>query len=78
MSEEICLSLVTFAISHFNGEMGTCHVFNLSLCIVHYGGLLKKSIHSHILGVTFFVMLFLFHFCHDYADYLSNILIELW
>ena len=36
---------------------------------------MTESIHSHIIGVTFGVTLFLFRFCHDFTDYFSKLLI---
>ena len=49
----------------------------LSWCIGHDREL-KKSIHSHVIGVTFGLSLFLFRVCHDFTDRLSKIFIGQW
>ena len=52
-------------------------VWNISLCIGRDEGL-TESIHSHIIGVNFGFMFFLFHFCHEFTDCLSKILVGQW
>ena len=53
------------------------NVCNLSLCIVRDGGL-TEIINSHIIGVTFGDMFFLFRFCHDCTDLFLKLLIVQW
>ena len=77
MSEEIRLSLVTVAISPCDGEMveWTHITFAISPCDGEKGGMIKESIHSHIICVTFSITFVLFQFFHDSADCLSDFLI---
>ena len=57
--------------------MDICHIWNISLWWWN-GGMIKESIHSHIICVMFGVTFFLFCFCHDSVDCLSKILTGQW